>query len=1045
MEEAGLQLIAQGADAFFRDMDKAGDAVDKFGGATDKGAGQVDKFGGATEAAGSKFALFGSVVGAAALAAGAAIVGIGAAALDVASQANQATNDIQASLGVTRDEAERLKGVALEIFGDNFGDSVEDAAASLIVVRQQIKGLADEDLKAVAEGALAIRDVFGVEVAESTNVANTLMQQFGLSGQQALDLIAGGFQRGLNSSDDFLDTLGEYGNLFASNGFTADQFFSILETGIQGGVLGTDKIADAMKEFGIRIRELPDTVFGPDGSLTGALGFTREQADVLFNGLQDGSVSVADAYAQIMPALAGLDNEVWQNTIGVQLFGTQWEDLGAAAVLGVDQARTSLDDLAGSTDGLNAKYNSLGAVGETLWRQTLVTLEPVGAALLDLANLAMPAILEGFAAFRGVLEAVVGPTADFINALGGDSEALDRLPGVLQGIVGAAQGIPGVLDSGRQSLDAFFNTPLGTEIQQGAQVVADYFSGDFQADLSNGVAVVQGALETWAASPWGQDVIAGAGVVQTKFAEVGSYIVNDWAGDFQAGVQIASDAASEFGAAVGPYLEPAQVGAQVVADYMLNDFPTDFRAGTDLVIGFVTNLPKALQDGWSGMVAGAKQAGDDMIAGIEALGGRALAAGRGFVNNIKDGILGAFDSLIAEARRKFEELTDLLPGSEPKDTSSPLYDLGRRGDALVGNLAQGVLESDALRDAVAAVAAGGEEELQSFIDRVGKLAQDALGGAIGLLGGRGDALAMERRASQAATDAQAAARRAADQQADARLKAAARVGALEAKLRDDAARDAQRIADLETAATRTRADIAAARYTAANNIDPAKRLQAEQQALQLERQAADQQAAIAAARAEQQATLERNQTAILDAQTAAQREQLRLEEQRRQAQQEAQRAQQEALALQRALNAALAEANELGKTDPQAAEDYLDLRRRQIAAIADLQAALARETDAGRQDLIRQQLALTQQRQALEAAQLAGAIQARASEAGQVGAAVAQQIATITQAGGATYNANGGNTININGATISVQQLAGLIGQILAGQASRADIYARTS
>lgn len=76
------------------------------------------------------------------------------------------------------------------------------------------------------------------------NSAAALQKKFGLSSQEALDFIVTGFQKGLNNSDDFLDSIGEYANLFAEGNVTADQIFSLMETGISGGVLGTDKMAD---------------------------------------------------------------------------------------------------------------------------------------------------------------------------------------------------------------------------------------------------------------------------------------------------------------------------------------------------------------------------------------------------------------------------------------------------------------------------------------------------------------------------------------------------------------------------------------------------------------------------------------------------------------------------------------------------------------------------------------------------------------------------------------------------------------------------------
>src|SRR5215204_948157 len=249
------------------DLAQAQAGLDDFAGKVDatstkmEQAGQKGSTGFGLLQAGAGLALTG--VGALALGVGA----VGVAAFDMAGQANQATNDIQAALGVTETQAQSLADTAVDVFGDNFGASVEDATASLITVRQQMAGLADDELQGVTEKALALRDTFGTDIAESTNAANTLMQRFGLTSDQAFDFITSGMQRGLNASDDFLETVGEYSTQFASGGTDAGQFFSLLESGMRGGVLGTDKAADAFKEFRVRIQDGSDATSTALGQL----------------------------------------------------------------------------------------------------------------------------------------------------------------------------------------------------------------------------------------------------------------------------------------------------------------------------------------------------------------------------------------------------------------------------------------------------------------------------------------------------------------------------------------------------------------------------------------------------------------------------------------------------------------------------------------------------------------------------------------------------------------------------------------------------------
>jgi len=60
-----------------------------------------------------------------------------------------------------------------------------------------------------------------------------------------------------------------------------------------------------------------------------------------------------------------------------------------------------------------------------------------------------------------------------------------------------------------------------------------------------------------------------------------------------------------------------------------------------------------------------------------------LTVGANIVNNLKQGIENAWQGLLDWFADKISDLTDLLPFSEPKNHSSPLYGLNRAGEAIV--------------------------------------------------------------------------------------------------------------------------------------------------------------------------------------------------------------------------------------------------------------------------------------------------------------------------------------------------------------------------
>lgn len=330
----------------------------------------------------------GAIVGGAVLAT-TAVVGIGAAAFGVSSDMRDATNEIRAQLGATEADAKQLGEVAKNVWKNNFGGSIEEATQAVITARKQLGDLSDNELHDAAENAFRLSDAFGIDVSESLSAVRTLTEEFGLSQQEAFDLLASGFQKGLNSSGDFIDTIGEYSNLFVQSGADAGEFFSLMESGLAGGVLGTDKAADAFKEFQIRFIE-------GNEDLKGGLETLGLSYDDLRAGVESGNLTIADAFQQVVSQAGEVDMSVLGNQEALAKLGTQFEDMGAGAVAALNLTTTKLDDLAGATDKIDALYDNWPSMWEGVKRNALAALTPLGDKLLALANDMMPQVQAAF-------------------------------------------------------------------------------------------------------------------------------------------------------------------------------------------------------------------------------------------------------------------------------------------------------------------------------------------------------------------------------------------------------------------------------------------------------------------------------------------------------------------------------------------------------------------------------------------------------------------------------------------------------------------------
>ena len=85
------------------------------------------------------------MAGTAAKAFGAAVAATTAYAIKLGTEYQSASGQIAAATGATGAELEGLQGVMQEVYGGNYGDSMEDVASAVATVKQQMQGLSTED------------------------------------------------------------------------------------------------------------------------------------------------------------------------------------------------------------------------------------------------------------------------------------------------------------------------------------------------------------------------------------------------------------------------------------------------------------------------------------------------------------------------------------------------------------------------------------------------------------------------------------------------------------------------------------------------------------------------------------------------------------------------------------------------------------------------------------------------------------------------------------------------------------------------------------
>ncbi len=315
------------------------------------------------------------------------LVAVGTAAIKFSSDSQDAFQQFAAATGTASNEMGKYKDMINDVYKDNFGESINDVAEAMATVNQNMSYLDDSALQRCTEYAYTLSDTFGVDVAESTRAADSLIKNYGVSAREAFNLMTQGMQSGLNFSDELFDNIDEYSVQFKKLGLDAEDMFSVFANGAQNGAFNLDKIGDAVKEFSIR---------AIDGSDTTKQGFEAlgMNADEMAQKFGAGGKTAKEAFNEVIEGLASMDDPVAQSAAGVNLFGTMWEDLGPQVITSMSTASDAIDKSRESVEGLvNVKYDTLSGTLGGLWRTIQVdVLQPIGNQLIPYVTKGISAI-----------------------------------------------------------------------------------------------------------------------------------------------------------------------------------------------------------------------------------------------------------------------------------------------------------------------------------------------------------------------------------------------------------------------------------------------------------------------------------------------------------------------------------------------------------------------------------------------------------------------------------------------------------------------------
>ena len=466
----------------------------------------------------------------------AAATAVGVAAVKSYTEHEQAVNSMAAATGAAGEELEHLQAAMEGAYQNNFGDSLQDTADAVAMVDRNLKNISPDEIQEATEAALALQDTFEYGVEESTRAAAAITKNFGGSAKEAFSLIAAGAQNGLDYSGELIDTINEYSSQFSKLGFTADGMFQLLQSGADSTAWNLDKVGDAIKEFSIRAIDGSDTTVQAFQDL----GYN---ANAMMETFAGGGEDANKAFFDVLNTLMDMDDQVKRDALGVALFGTMWEDLGAEAMQAMADASTAAYDTQGALEQINSvRYNDLESAMQGVKRQAEGILWTIGEQLepyiLDglnfLSATVIPNVQTAVEKLGGYVQSNVIPTIKTAAQwIGENKDMLLTLAGAITTAVGAFMALrtAGQAAGAIKGIGTVLGTVLGTAVKQGGllKTVVGLLGGQFTVIIAIIAAVAGAFVILWNRSEQFRNAVMGIlGRVQPLLQALGNFASMIW-------------------------------------------------------------------------------------------------------------------------------------------------------------------------------------------------------------------------------------------------------------------------------------------------------------------------------------------------------------------------------------------------------------------------------------------------------------------------------------------------------------------------------------
>jgi len=443
---------------------------------------------------------------------------IGDKAFTAFSDTENAVTKVNAYFGETGKAAEQSASVIKSVYEAGVGESMDSVADAVLMVKKNLGELSDTDLTNLTQQAITLEELYGIDMNETLRGVNSLMQQYGMTAQEAMDYIVKGTQNGLDKTNELGDNLSEYAGKFEQAGYSASEYFQLLDNGLKNGAYNLDKVNDAINEVTTRL---------VDGTIGDSIGSFSTKTQELFTSWQNGGATQKEVIDSIVADIGNCTNQQEALNLAAQAFGTMAEDGNLKFITSLTSVGSTYDSVSGSAQNMFDQTTTPMQEMESNTRKLQQALVPLGAKMAELANAILPPLVAVISAIGGWFEKLPGPVQNFVVILGALLAAFTALTPVIAAMsvaVGALNisllPIIGIIAAVAAAIVGII------AIVQNWGAITEWF-GNLWTTICNGIGQMVETLKQWFLGLWThlQSVWDGiCNVVQTAVMLLGSIL-----------------------------------------------------------------------------------------------------------------------------------------------------------------------------------------------------------------------------------------------------------------------------------------------------------------------------------------------------------------------------------------------------------------------------------------------------------------------------------------------------------------------------------------